>query len=204
MGFIRHNFLGGAENDAADAQIRRADEAIDVQTATGETATARLDPFATVGTDAIAGTGGETEGSVLDLIRNNDNLAFERSEGFEAINKSAAAGGKGLLSGERGRDLVEFNRGLETRNDNTRINQLLTLIQGGQGAAGGQANIDVRIGENISGLRVGQGDSRAAGIIGGKNAVGSTINTLAKVGAGIASGGLSGFLDAFKAKAEDE
>jgi len=177
---IASSVIGGnAAGDASGIQARAIDEGIDTQEEFGAGAEAILDPFATVGTDAIAGTGGETEGSVLDLIRNNNSGAFETSEGFQAINRAAAAGGKGINSGERLKDLTEFKTGLDTRNNNTRINQLLNLIQGGQGAATTQAGIRGQTGVNITNLLTGKGDVQAAGVIGRADAFATGINDAA-------------------------
>lgn len=178
MGFIKQNFLGGAEEDAARTQAAAADEAEGVTREFGASAVGRLDPFSAVGRNVIAGERGPA-GGIIDIIQSGANPNFERSEGFEAINKAAAAGGKGLTSGQRGRDLVDFNSGLETRNFNNRVNSLLSLIQGGQNAATNQGSFDLRTGADISNIKTGKGDALAAGIIGKKNAIGSTITDLA-------------------------
>jgi hypothetical protein len=191
MGFIKQNFLGGAEEDASKAQQRAAGEGIRTVTEAGRVASDRFDSAVQLGQDAAAGTGGGG-GGILDDIRNEDNLTFERGQGFDQINKAFAAGSKGLTSGQRGLDLVEFDRGLRTRNNNNRVNQLLQLIQGGQAGATAQANVGLRTGENVSDLQVGRGDAKAAGIIGKKNAVGSTIGQVAKAVSG------HSFFDAFR------
>ncbi len=154
---------------AAETQAASADAALAEQRRSEEAATARLAPFRTTGAQAL--------NPLLEAALDPGDTSFERSQGFEDIQQSAAAGGK-LRSGETLGALTEFSAGLNERFRNSRFNRLLQLANLGQTSAAGQANIGVRTGENISSLLVGQGDVRAAGQVGRANAIGTGLNEL--------------------------
>ena len=151
---------------AARTQAESADAAIAEQRRSEEAAATRLEPFTQAGAAginpllALAGTGDPT---------------FERRQGFEDIQQSAAAGGR-LRTGGTLRDLTEFSRGLDERFRSQRFNELLQLVNLGQASAAGQANIGIRTGENISSLITGRGDVLTAGRVGEANALATGLN----------------------------
>ena len=169
MSFIRRTFFGGAEKDAARAQREAGDVAIGEQRRVGEEAQGLLSPFRQAGTGIL--------NQLSEFVSQGPETAFERAEGFEDIQQSAAARGK-LVSGETLGALTEFNVGVNQRFRSQRFNELLSLANLGQSSAVGAANIGVRTGENISSLLTGRGDARAAGIVGRSSAIGTGINEL--------------------------
>ena len=174
MSFIRRTFFGGAEREAAEAQVAAGDTAIGEQRRVGEEAQGRLDPFRQVGERIL--------NPLFDFVSQGPETAFERTQGFEDIQQSAAARGK-LVSGETLGALTEFNVGVNQRFRGQRFNELLSLANLGQTSAAGQANIGVRIGENISSLEVGKGNVTAAGIIGATNTTRKSLSDLARIAA---------------------
>ena len=169
MSKIKDTFFGGAEKKAAKRQSESADRAIAEQRRAGDEATARLDPFTSIGRDIL--------NPLFDFVIQGPETNFERTAGFEDIQQSAAAGGK-LKSGGTLGALTEFNAGVNERFRGNRFNELFRLANLGQSSAAGQANIDVRTGENISSALIGQGDNNAAGIIGAANNTRGTIKDI--------------------------
>ena len=174
MSFIKRTFFGGAERDAARAQREAGDTAIGEQRRVGEEAQGLLSPFRQAGTGIL--------NQLSEFVSQGPETAFERAEGFEDIQQSAAARGK-LVSGETLGALTEFNVGVNQRFRSQRFNELLSLANLGQSSAAGQANIGVRIGENISSLEVGKGNVTAAGIVGAASTTRNTIFDLARIAA---------------------
>lgn len=154
---------------AADTQAASADAALAEQRRTEEEAQARLSPFQQAGAGVL--------NQLSEFVSQGPETDFERTQGFEDIQRSAAAGGK-LKSGETLKDLTEFSAGVNQRFRSQRFNELFSLANLGQVSAAGQANVGVRTGENISSLLVGQGDVRAAGQVGRASAIGTGINEL--------------------------
>lgn len=157
-----------ASRSAADTQAASAQAAIDERQRSEAASTARLAPFTRLGTETI--------NPLLELAGTGD-PSFERREGFEDIQQSAAAGGK-LRTGGTLRDLSEFSRGLDERFRSNRFAELLSLVNVGQASAAGQANIGTQTSRDVSNLLVGQGDVRAAGRVGSANAFATGINQL--------------------------
>ena len=175
MSFIRRTFFGGAEKDAAQVQREAGDTAIGEQRRVGEEAQGLLSPFRQAGTGIL--------NQLSEFVSQGPETAFERAEGFEDIQQSAAAGGK-LKSGQTLGALTEFNVGVNQRFRGQRFNELLSLANLGQSSAAGQANIGVRIGENISSLEVGKGNVTAAGIVGAASTTRGSIFDLARIAKG--------------------
>ena len=79
----------------------------------------------------------------------------------------ANQGARGKLgSGETIEDLVSTTFLVGDQ----RVNQLLGLVDRGQAAAGGQAEIDFLTGQGIAGLQTDRGAVRAGGVVGAANA----------------------------------
>lgn len=148
---------------AARTQSESADAAIVEQRRASEQARSDLQPFRQAGEEALD--------PLLQFVQQGPETEFERTQGFEAIQKSAAAGGT-LSSGETLKALTEFNTGLNQRFRTQRFNELFNIANLGQSAAAGQANIGIAQGENVSSLLVGQGNVRAAGQAGAASAIG--------------------------------
>jgi hypothetical protein len=170
MSWIKDTFFGGNEKKAAQAQIEQGDRAIDLQRETRDLARGDLAPFRGLGADIV--------NPLLDFVKGGPETDLERTEGFGAIQKSAAAGGK-LNAGGTLRDLVGFNNMLNERNRGNRFNELFNLAVLGSNAASGQATAAQNTGRNISDIMLGQGNAQAAGIIGKGNAARDTISGIA-------------------------
>lgn len=170
MSFIKNTFFGGAEDKAAKEQSESAERAIAEQRRSSEQARSDLSPFRAVGEKIL--------NPLFDFVSQGSETNFERTQGFDQIQQSAAARGK-LVSGGTLKGLTEFNAGVNERFRGNRFNELFQLANLGQSSAAGQANISVRTGENISSALIGQGDNNAAGIIGAAN---NTRGTLKDIG----------------------
>jgi hypothetical protein len=183
MGFIKDTFLGGAEEKAGQTQAAAADTAVGTLEGAGAKASGRLDKF--------TGAGEQVLNPLVSSVLAGPESDFERTQGFEKIQKSAAAGGK-LRSGETLKGLTEFSSGLDTRNFNNRVNQLLSIAGLGANSAAAQSGVDLNTGLAVADTQVGKGDALASAIMGKKNARIGTINDLASIATG------SKFLDDFK------
>lgn len=170
MSWISDTFFGGNEKKAARSQIEQGDRAIELQRETRDIARGDLQPFRNIGASVA--------NPLVDFVLGGPETDLERSEGFDAIQKSAAAGGK-LNSGGTLRDLTSFNSMLNERNRGNRFNELFNLAVLGSNAASGQATVAQNTGNNISEIMLGQGNAAAAGRIGAGNAAKSTINGIA-------------------------
>lgn len=151
-----------AAKKAAKTQARAAESGISEQRLAREQAFGALQPFRQAGEAALD--------PLQRFVTEGPETEFERTQGFEAIQKSAAAGRK-LQSGETLQALTEFSAGVNQRFRNQRFNELLSLANLGQTSAAGTANIGLRSGESVSNLLVGQGNVRAAGTVGASNAL---------------------------------
>ena len=156
-----------AAKKAAKQQARAAEAGITEQRAAREQAFGALAPFREAGAAALD--------PLQRFVTEGPETEFERTQGFEAIQKSAAAGGK-LQSGQTLKALTEFSAGVNQRFRNQRFNELFQLANLGQTSATGAANIGIRSGEGVSGLLVGKGDVQAAGTVGAASAVATGIS----------------------------
>ena len=175
MSFIRDNFLGGNERDAARAQVAAGDRALEFQREALDTARGDLQPFRDAGGDVLD--------PLLASILAPDS-DFERTEGFRAIQNSAAAGGK-LQSGGTLKALTEFNTGLNERNRSRRTAELFNLATLGANAAAGQATATQQTGSNLGNIAIGQGNAIAGGKVGSGNAVRGTIFDIGRIATGL-------------------
>jgi len=131
-------------------------------------AQARLDPFAAVGEGVL--------NELTDFVSQGPETDFERTQGFEAIQKSASAGRR-LGSGETLKELTRFNTGLNERFRNQRFNELFNLANLGQASAAGVANIGIRGAENVASQTISGANVKAAGLIGAGNTLQQGANT---------------------------
>lgn len=103
-----------------------------------------------------------------------------------------------LATSEFGRrqsqDMAEFNRLMDAARVRSGLatdqyNRLLSTAGLAQASAAGQAANQQALGSNVAGLTVGQGDSLAAGLIGGVNARNKFFMDIAKLGTSFLPGG---------------
>ncbi len=155
-----------ASKKAARTQAESAEAGIAEQRAARQQAIGALQPFRQAGEAALD--------PLQQFVLEGPETEFERTQGFEAIQKSAAAGRK-LQSGQTLKALTEFSAGVNQRFRTQRFNELLQLANLGQTSAAGAANIGIRTGENVSSLLVGRGNVRAAGTVGAASALSTGI-----------------------------
>lgn len=113
----------------------------------------------------FASTGGQILNPLLDFVRQGPESDLERAEGFEAIQNSAAAGGK-LRSGGTLKALTQFNNVLNARNRAQRFNELFNLATLGQNAAARQGTNTIQSNALANDFRTQGANARAAGIVG--------------------------------------
>lgn len=170
IGSIGGALLGSsASRRASDKQSESVDKGIEETRLAREEAFGALSPFRRAGEEVLD--------PLLDFVKTGPESEFERTQGFEAIQKSAAAGGK-LESGGTLKALTEFNAGINQKFRTQRFNELLSLANLGQVSAAGAANVGVSSGRDITNLLTGQGNVEAAGIVGSTNALTTGINEL--------------------------
>jgi hypothetical protein len=148
---------------AAKKQSDASDRAIDSTSAAQAQARQDLNPFRKAG----AGILGDL---VTQAQADPFSLPFERQQGFDAIQNSAAAGGK-LQAGGTLKDLTEFNAGITNRFHNDRFRNLFNLATMGQNAAAGQATNTLSGASTMANLMTDKGAAQAGGIMGATNAV---------------------------------
>lgn len=114
--------------------------------------------------------GGAALNPLRDFVLGGPETELERTEGFTAIQNSAAAGGK-LRSGGTLKALTEFNNMLNSRNRNMRFNELFNLATLGSNAAARQSTNTLNTASQVGDYTTQGGNARAAGTVGGINAL---------------------------------
>jgi hypothetical protein len=194
--FVDQNFLGGAERDAAAAQIQAGREANATQRYIFDQNRKDAQPWRQAGVNAL----GDLTSQMPDLNRSftmadyqaDPGYDFRMSEGQKAIERSAAARG-GLNSGATMKSLTRFSQGTASdeygkaydrfNNDRTnRFNKLSALSGVGQVANQGIAAAGQNYGNNVSQNLMEMGNSSSAGIMGQKNAISNDINQGTRIG----------------------
>jgi hypothetical protein len=100
---------------------------------------------------------------------------FQLEQGNNSVNALAGARG-GLMSGRTLQDLASLNQGLANQEYGNYLNRLTGMAQGGQSAAGAQANAATNAAAGVSNAYGNIGNAQAAGAIGVGNALSGTIN----------------------------
>lgn len=122
---------------------------------------------------AISTAPSQLQDPTQQLAEINPVLSFLRDQGFEAIQESAAAGGR-LGAGGTLKDLTQFNTDLTStivpQIQNQRFNQLFSAAGLGANAAAGAGSAALSTAANIGNLQTGAGQAQAGGIIGQSNA----------------------------------
>jgi len=124
------------------------------------------------------------DGGIQQLEEINPLVSFLRDQGFEAIQESAAAGGR-LSSGGTLKDLTQFNTDLTStivpQLQNQRFNQLFNVAGLGANVAAGQGTAGLQTAANIGNLQTFGANATAAGAVGRANAITGTAQNLASV-----------------------
>lgn len=185
------NVLGGllqydAADKAADANLAGVNAGIGEQRRQYEQNRSDLAPYRTAGYSAL-----DKLQSLIDSYQPFDGAELQRDPGYQfglnegrnAIEQSAAARGS-LLSGKTLKDLARYatdyagtkfnERGAFRMGERAqRYNELAGLSGTGQSAAMGGAQIGSGLSTSIADLLGSGGAARAAGIVGGANALGN-------------------------------
>lgn len=167
---IGGSILGaGASISASRRQASAANQAAGLQAQATQQARQDLAPFRAAGESAL--------NPLQDFISTPESTDLRRAEGFREIQNSAAARGK-LGSGGTLTGLVQFNNMLNESKRQRRFNELFNVAVMGSNAAAGQATATQQ-GAQIQGdLLTQAGNARAAGLVGGANAVSGGIENL--------------------------
>lgn len=195
----------GGASDAADAQVKASQAAIDFERQLQAQITAQLKPFLDLGNSAIqplSDLTGLTPGGpgVMDSyitrpfqptqaqLEQTPGYQFTRDQGMKAVtNQFASQGLGGPNSGAFAKGLSQYVTGLASntyqqqfQNDltsrSTLYSMLTGLVGGGQNAAAQLGGFQNSIGNNISNNITGAGNAQASGIVGASNAIGGGIS----------------------------
>lgn len=172
---------GGRERDVLD---RFGDRERDTLKRYGEKATGYLEPWRTVGQDAVYSladlyglpTEKNPEGGqplsdeALAAFERSPDYQFALQQGIKAHDASAAAKGN-LLSGGAERERTEFASGLASQNFGNYFSRLFQLSQLGEGAAADSGNAMLHTGDALAGSLGREG----AGIAGSFGREGSAV-----------------------------
>lgn len=123
--------------------------------------------------NALLGLGGDQE-AALNSLRSSPGFQFRFNQGVNALENSAAASG-GLFSGNTGQALTEFGQNFASNEFGSRVNRLLSLVQGGQSAAAGQGAASIQGGNALAQGALGAGQAQTSATIGVGNAATSGI-----------------------------
>jgi hypothetical protein len=183
IGSIGSAIIGSnAAESAAQTQAQAAEAAQQTQLSMFNTAQAAEAPYNQVGQGASqtlaglygingsgAGSGTPTAAS-LNAFTQSPDYSFALSQGTQAMQRAAAAGGT-LISGGQLKAGQEFGQGLATQQYGNYFNRLLSLSQLGQSAASGISSSAVQSGANIGNSQQAAGQALASGTVGSANAI---------------------------------
>lgn len=168
-----------AAKKAANAQTQAADASIAEQRRAFDITQANLDPFRQAGNTANAammfelGLGARPEGYAG--FQATPGYQFQLDQGNRSINALAGARG-GLNSGRTLQALADYNQGLASQEYGNFYNRLAGLQGIGANAAAGVGSAAQTTAGNVSNSLADAGNARAAGAIGGANALSGAIN----------------------------
>lgn len=196
-GYLSHDAAG----DAADAQQQSSQAAIDEQRRQYDLTRSDFAPWRETGAQGLSkladllGINGGS-GTLLQPFTGADvasepGYQFGLSQGEQGINRGARARGM-FDSGAAMKDLLRFNQDYAGTKFNEAFNRDATTkgnmfnwlsgVSGsGQTATGQVSNAGQNMSNNVSNLTTGAGNARAAGIVGGANAINNTIGGVANL-----------------------
>lgn len=161
-----------AANQAADAQIQSADRAIAFQKESRDIARNDLMPYADLGKRNVSGLESliNDPNAQLKYVQENPFFKALTDQATQALKNNASANFK-LNSGGTAEALQNSLMLLGNNLVQQQISNKQNLVSMGQNAAVGQGNITMNSGNSVADLYTQQGNARAAGIVGGSNAV---------------------------------
>ncbi len=119
---------------------------------------------------------------VMSAFRTSPGYEFQRGQGLNAVQTSAAAGGR-LFSGGTLKGLTEYGQGLADQEFGNWYDRLGGIAGGGATATGRMVDAGSNTASNLSNLAIQGGDARASSYTGMANAVGGGLNNLAYLSA---------------------
>lgn len=191
--FVDKNFLGGAEEEAAEAQAESAARAeAGISQRFGETKEL-LTPFVEGGGPAFqlqqaqsGALGPEAQAQAFANFQDSPGTAFLREQGLRGIESGAGATG-GLGGGDRLRELTRFSQGLALQNFGNQFNRLGSVTGTGLSAAQAVGGIGGQAAQGQAQAALAGGDAVAAGLRGGAAATRGTVLGIGRgVGAALA------------------
>jgi hypothetical protein len=191
MGFLS-DLVGGitgstqakAASKAGRLQQEAAQRAIDEQIVpAGEQAISRFDPLAGVGQRGIdlAGILGDPQAQA-ELAFNNPLFDLSRQALTEDINRSAASRGR-LTAGDTLESLQQAGAVAAQPFIDRQKQDVLNLLNLGQGVAGQQSQIDLGTAQQVTDLLTGGAAAKAAGTVGAANARSGLLGNVLNLGA---------------------
>lgn len=168
---------------AGRSQEAAGDKSIAEQREAREQFFARTQPFVDFGLEARDELRNLLFDPTAGLDEINPIVDILRNQGFEAIQESAAAGGR-LGAGGTLKDLTQFNTDLTTtvipQLQNQRFNQLFSVLGLGQNAAVGQGSAALSTANQISNFQQGIGRAGANTAINQTNAFTNTLGNFSQ------------------------
>jgi hypothetical protein len=189
-----------AAKNAADAQARYGQQAIDANADQFTQMKAMVQPYADAGYDSLTAqldligqNGPEAQQKAIDAIQNDPNARALAVQGEQGILANASATG-GLRGGNIQAALAQFRPQLLQSMINDRYTKLQGITQLGQAAAAQQASASLANGQQTANLLTGIGNAQAQGLIGagaanaaGYNAIGGAFSGAANNFAGLSA-----------------
>ena len=169
-----------AANKAADQQARSAQDQLNFNRGVYSDQKAMFAPWQQMGMqgqqayNSLLGLGHAPKG--FDGYQQSPGYQFQLNQGLDAA-KSAAAMHGGTMSGATMQSLNNYGQGVANQDYQTYLNRLQGIGAQGQQAAGMQSGAAQQYGQNGLAAMGSMGDARAAGTVGGYNALMGGINS---------------------------
>lgn len=180
-----------AARKGANAQVESADRAIGFQKESRDISRADLAPYADLGKKNVSGLDSlvNDPNAQLKYVQENPFFKAMQNEATQTLINNTSSTGK-MKSGGTAEALQNSLMLLGNNLVQQQISNKQNLVSMGQNAAAGQGNINMNAGNSIADLYTQQGNARAAGLVGGANAIMEGRTTLMKaaaMGAGVAA-----------------
>jgi hypothetical protein len=167
-----------SSSKASQAQTNAANAAIGAQQGMFNTAQGYISPYATAGADVLPLlkrllTPGPDQNAALSQT---PGFAFNQYWGNKAAQNSLI-GSRGL-GGNVSTGLAQYSSGLAQNTWQNTVNNLLSLVSSGSGAAGSLGSLAANTGQGIANSLTGRGNAQAGADIGIGNAIGGVGSSL--------------------------
>ncbi|MGB0855289.1 MAG: hypothetical protein ACPGSI_18470, partial [Pikeienuella sp.] len=160
------------------SQERASAEATALQREIYEDTSGKLEGFRVAGDTALNRLlpllGLAEKGPDFQPLSMSESSRFALNEGRDAI-EAGAAGRGGLFSGATAQGLEDHRSRVAVTDRDNQLNRLFSIVQTGQNAASGQGAAGTQFAQSAGNNIIRAGDARAAGTIGGVNAVNDAI-----------------------------